>query len=108
MSGEWDVKSEGYEVFSWFTGTPETLTIKQEGSTFVAIKQIGSKWVPKGGETIKGELNKDGFDIAYAYIGAKAMDGSFVWEECKWEISEKGNKVDLDCGERIKHTLTRK
>jgi len=35
------------------------------------------------------------------------MDGSFDWEECKGEISEKGNKVDLDCGERIKLTLTR-
>lgn len=108
MSGEWDLAGEGYGIFSWLKGSPEIVTITQEGNNFSAIKQIGSKWVPAGAETIKGELDKDGFKVVYSYIGSRAMDGSFDWEECKSEISENGNKVDLDCGERIKTTLTRK
>ena len=108
MTGEWDQVDEGYGIFSWFEGSPEILTITQEGNRFTAVKQIGSKWVPKGAETIKGELDKHGFKVIYSYIASEAMDGSFDWEECKWEISEKGNKVDLDCGERIKTTFTRR
>ena len=108
MSGEWDELGVGYGIFSWFEGSPEILTITQEGNTFTAVKQIGSKWVPKGAETIKGELDKDGFKVVYSFIASRAMDGSFDWEECKWEISEKGNKVDLDCGERLKTTLIRR
>jgi len=108
MSGEWDELGVGYGIFSWLEGSPEILTITQEGNTFIAVKQIGSKWVPKGAETIKGELDKDGFKVVYSFIASRAMDGSFDWEECKWEISEKGNKVDLDCGERLKTTLIRR
>ena len=108
MSGEWDDIGGGYGIFSWYKGSPEIVKITQEGNKFTAVKQIGSQWVPAGAETIKGELGKDGFKVVYAYIGSPAMDGSFDWEECKWEISENGNKVDLDCGERIKTTLTRK
>ena len=108
MSGEWDVHDEFYGPFSSFGPSPEIVTITQEGAKFTAIKQIGSKWVPKGAETLKGELSKDGFKKIYYYVGALAMDGSFVWEECEWKISADGNTVNIDCGKRIKSTLTRK
>ena len=108
MSGEWDVLYEGYGPFSWVGTISDILTITQNGTTFTAIKQIGSRWVPKGAETIKGELDKDGFKAVFSYIGALGMDGSFIWEPCKWEISENGNKVVLDCGKRMKNTLTKK
>ena len=78
MSGEWDELGVGYGIFSRLEGSPEILTITQEGTTFTAVKQIGSRWVPKGAETIKGELDKDGFKAIYAYIGSPAMDGSFI------------------------------
>jgi hypothetical protein len=107
MSGEWDLL---YEKYGPFIGghISDILTITQEGTTFTAVKQIGSQWVPKGAETIKGELDKDGFKAVYVYIGAYPIDGSFIWEPCKWEISENGNKVVLDCGDRVKATLTRR
>ena len=107
MSGEWDVLYEGYGPFSGHGTKKDILTITQECTTFTAVKKIGSKWVPKGAETIKGELDKDGFKAVYGYIGSLAMDGSFKWESCEWEISENGNKVVLDCGERMKNTHTR-
>jgi len=106
MSGEWDVKSFGYGVLSWWDGGLETLTFKQNGNMFVANTQVDGRWVPAGAETIKGELNKDGFKVVTAYIGSE--DGTFVWEECMWEIIERGNKVKIDCGERIHRTIIRK
>jgi len=61
MSGEWDMRLEGYGPFSWLGIKSDILTITQDGNTFTAVKQIGSEWVGKGAETIKGELGKDGF-----------------------------------------------
>ncbi len=106
MSGEWDLL---YEKYGPFRGKiSDILTITQEGTTFTAVKQIGSWVIPKGAETIKGELDKGGFKAVYVFIGAYPRDGTFVWEPCKWEINENGNKVMLDCGERIRATLTRR
>ena len=102
MNGEWARNSFGYGTFSWYDGGRDTLTLKQDGNMFVAIRQVASRWVPAGAETFKGELNKDGFKVVSAYIGSEAVDGTFVWEECMWEISERGNKVKLECGERIR------
>jgi hypothetical protein len=108
MSGEWDVLFECYGPFSWVDPSSDILTVTQEGGKFTAVKQIGNKWVPKGAETIKGELDKDGFKAVYHYVGALNMDGTFVWEPCGWEIREDGNKVMLDCGDRAKAMLTRR
>jgi len=108
MSGEWDVFDEFYGPFDFHDPFSEIVTITQKGAKFSAIKQIGSKWVPKGAETLKGELGKDGFKKIYYYVGSLAMDGSFVWEECEWKISEEGNTVNIDCGKRIKSTITRR
>ena len=104
-----DMLQEGYGAFSFRGPLKEILTIRQEGTTFSAVKHIGSMWVPKGAETIKGELDKDGFKTVFHYIKAKEWcTGEFIWEPCKWEITENGNKVVLDCGKRIRATLTRR
>lgn len=109
MSGEWDAQIEFYGPFSWVAPVTDIPKITQEGTTFTGVKQIASKWRPKGTETIKGELDKDGFKAVYIKIHATGtMDPIYIWESCKWEISEDGNKVVLDCGERAKMTLTRR
>jgi hypothetical protein len=108
MSGEWERTTEFYGVFWFIESVPGDVKFTQEGTTFTGVRQTATKWKPKGSEAIKGELDKDGFKAVYANIGSAAMDGSFEWAECKWKISEKGNKVNLDCGERAKMTLTRK
>jgi len=107
MSGEWDMVSEGYGPFIIRPLITDVLTIKQDGSKFTAIKQTGSRWVPKGAEIIKGELDKDGFKTVHHYIHGSGTHG-FTWESCKWEITEHGNRVGLDCGERVRTTLTRR
>ncbi len=106
LKGEWNMYSLGYGPFFLRPSITDILTITQEGATFTAVKQIGSKWVPKGAEIIKGELDKDGFKSVYHYIHAKGEE--FIWEPCNWEITENGNEVVLDCGERIQTTLTRR
>lgn len=106
MSGEWDMLNEGYGPFSFRETLVDILTITQEGTIFTAVKQIGSRWVPKGAKTIGGQLDKDGFKAVQHYIGTGT--GAFVWEPCKWEITDNGNRVVLHCGERVRATLTRR
>lgn len=110
LSGEWDIQSEFYGPFSFIPRNPppDIVTITQVGTEFSALKQTGNKWLPAGSETFKGELDKDGFKAVYGYAGTVEMDGNLEWTECNWEISNKGNKLLLDCGERVKSTLTRK
>lgn len=108
ISGEWNVLYKGYGSFNRVGSGSDILTITQKGTTFIAIKQIGSRWVPKGAETIKGELDENGFKSVFCYIGAPQMDGTHIWEPCKWEISKRGNKVVLKCGERMKASLNRR
>ena len=65
MSREWDVLYEFYGPYSWIEPITDILTNTQEGATFTAVKQIGSRFIPKGGETIKGELDENGFKTVY-------------------------------------------
>jgi len=107
MGGEWGVLYEHYGILSRFGSSPDILTITQDGNTFVAVKQIGSKYVPKGAETIKGELDKDGFRTVYIYAWNWSED-NMGWVECKWKIGENGNKIMVYDGRAIQATLTRK
>ena len=101
MSGEWDALYEFYGILSTAGDISDILTITQNGDTFVAVKQIGSQRVPKGAETIKGMLDKDGFKEVQIY----RME---VWAPCTGEISKNGNKIVVYDGRLIQVTLTRK
>ena len=107
MSGEWGVLYENYGPSRLAGSSPDILTITQDGNTFVAVKQIGSEWVPKGAESIKGALDKDGFRTIYVYIWNWSED-NMGWVECKWEIGENGNKIVVYDGRTLQVTLTRK
>jgi len=101
MSGEWDALYEYYGLLSQFKPVTDILTITQDGNTFVAVKQIGSQFVPKGAETIKGILDKDGFKEVQIHRHE-------FWAPCTGEISENGNKIVVYDGRVIQVTLTRK
>ena len=101
MSGEWSSLYEFYGVLNNLEPVKDILTITQEGNTFTAVKQIGSEHVPKGSETIRGILDKDGFKEFEIY----RME---TWAPCMCEISEKGNKIVFSDGRMIQGTLTRK
>ena len=109
ISGEWDFQCEFYGPFHFVKPTTYSANITQKGSSFSGVTLTDTKWQPKGTETIKGELDRDGFKAVYKQVHARGtFDNVYVFEPCGWKISENGNKIMLDCGERIRATLTRK
>ena len=58
-------------------------------------------WMPKGSEAIKGELDKSGFKKVQIISAMGPLDS-------KGKISEDGNKMIIDDGEKARGTYTRK
>ena len=102
ISGEWDAIYDNKEYGGI---NKDIVKITQKGNEFVGIKLIGNQWKPKGSETIKGELEKDGFKSISIY---SVMDG---WTPATVKISEKCNKIEIEApsaGIMMDVTLTRK
>ncbi len=100
LSGEWDAIYDNKE----YGGINEDIVkITQKGNEFVGIKLIGNQWNPKGSETIKGELEKDGFKTFHL----NTVEG---WTPATVKIGEKCNKIEIETpvmGTMIGITLTR-
>ncbi len=101
LNGEWDVFIENYGLWSQYGSYPQIVKITQEGGAFVGIRMIDDSWNPKGRESIRGELDKSGFKKVQIMSGVGPLDS-------KGQISEDGNKIIIDDGEKARHTLTRK
>ena len=101
LSGEWDAIYDNKEYGGI---NKDIVKITQKSNEFVGIKLIGNQWVPKDSETIKGELEKDGFKSFSTYT----VEG-WVWSTAK--IGEKCNKIEIETpvvGIMMDLTLTRK
>jgi hypothetical protein len=106
LNGEWDALYENLGAFQWVGNIKDMLKITQQGGSFVGVKMIGSVYVPKDAVSIKGELDKNGIkNVRVVLSPASPYDEV---SECKAQISEDGNKIIIDGGERIRVTLTRK
>jgi hypothetical protein len=101
LNGEWDVYIENYGPWNQYGSYPQIVKITQTGSSFVGIRIIDDPWNPKGREAIRGELDKNGFKKVYLMAGAGPLDS-------KGKISEDGNKMIIDDGEKARSTYTRK
>ena len=78
LSGEWDAIYDNKE----FGGiNKDIVKITQQGNEFVGIKLIGNQYAPKGSETIKGVLEKDGFK----YLFGNTIEG---WTTATAKIGE--------------------
>ena len=101
LSGEWDAVYDN----KGFGGINEDIVkITQKGNEFVGVKLIGNQWTPKGSETIKGALEKDGFKSFSTYT-------MYGWTPATIKIDEKCNKIEIETpmmGEIMNITLTRK
>lgn len=102
LSGEWDVLVENYGRLSFAGSYPQLVKVTQTGSSFVGIRMIKDPWNPKGAEAIRGELDKNGFKKVQMM---STKEGPI---DAKGTISEDGNKMVIDNGERAKATYTRK
>jgi hypothetical protein len=83
LSGEWDAHIDNGK----YGISEDVYKITQEGNKFVGIKLIGNQWVGKGKETIRGELEGDGFKLLEGYTGAKG------WLPSSGKILDGGNKI---------------
>jgi hypothetical protein len=101
LNGEWDVYIENYGPWSAYGTYPQLVRITLTGSSFVGIRMIDDPNNPKGKESIRGELDKSGFKKVHIMSGAGPLDS-------KGQISEDGNKMVIDDGEKARHTYTRK
>jgi len=101
LSGEWDATYDNKEYGGI---NKDIVKITQKGNEFIGIKLIGNQWTPKGAETIKGELLKDGFKSFYT----KTVDG---WTPSAVKVGENCKKIEIETpvyGIKFEITLTRK
>ncbi len=106
LNGEWDTLYENLGAYSWVGNLKDMLKITQQGGSFVGVKMIGTDYVPKDAVSIEGELDKNGIKKVRVVLSTASPYDEV--SECKAQISEDGNKIIIDCRERIRVTLTRK
>ena len=101
LNGEWDVLVENYGGWATYGSYPQIWKITQTGSSFVAVRMINDKWNSKGSEAVRGELDKSGFKNVQINTGYGLRDA-------KGQISDDGNKMEIDAPDRAKLKATRK
>jgi hypothetical protein len=103
LNGEWDAVIDNG---AWGI-SKDIIKITQEGNKFVGIKLIGNQWVGKNQETIRGELEGDGFKSLEGYTAAEG------WLPSDGLILDGGNKIVnqtevMTLNLTVVETLTRK
>jgi len=105
LNGEWDAFIENYGEWERFGTYPNVFKITQEGSSFTGIRlKDNPPPVPgaAGSKCVQGELDKSGFKKLEIIGGAWGIYPS------KGQISEDGNKINIDSPQRSRQTWTRK
>jgi hypothetical protein len=105
LNGEWDVIIENYGEWERYGTYPQVYKITQEGSSFTGIRlkdnpppALGSA----GSKCVQGELDKSGFKKIEIIGGRGGIYPS------KGQISEDGNKINIDAPQMVRQTWTRK
>jgi hypothetical protein len=101
IRGEWDAQIENYGPWSGYGKYPNFIKITLEGNSFVGIRRVSDPWHSPGSESFRGELDKDGIMKVQIMSGMGPIDA-------KGQISEDGNKIIIDDGEKARLTLIRK
>jgi hypothetical protein len=107
ISGEWDVLVENYGEFAIF-GTytnVANMTIRESDSSFHAVRMNANPPPSSraaGSLIVIGNLDKNGITKLDVISGsAGSVPGT-------WQISENGNKINVDAPNRSRITFTRK
>jgi len=102
MNGEWDALVHDIRPGSNNITKGGMTKITQTGSSFVGTSMMALQAFRKDSEQIKGELDKSGFKQVQII---SSVDGT---SDAKGQISEDGNKIVLDDGQKLRVTYTRK
>jgi hypothetical protein len=101
ISGEWDAQIENYGPWSKYGSYTNVIKITWEGNSFVGTRMKFDKFHFPDSVAFRGEIDKDGIKKLQYMTDAGPND-------TKAEISEYGNKIIMDDGEKARSTLTRK
>ena len=101
LNGEWDAWVENYGLWSQYGSYPSSRKITQKGTSFEVIRTTSDPWNPVGSIAFKGELDKNGSvkGTAPTNLGPVHMKG---------QLTENGNKMIIDDGEKTRNIYTRK
>ena len=101
LNGEWNSFVEAYGPWSGFGTHRNIIKITQTGSSLVGILMMDDMYYSKGWVSIRAELDKSGFKKVEVMTNLGTLDS-------KGQISDDGNKILIDDGEKRRMTLTRK
>ena len=101
LNGEWDVLNENCGPWSQYGVYPNIHKITQTGSSIVGVLMLNDRWYPAGYQYVRGELAQTGF------LKIK-IDTNLGTLDSRGQVSEDGNKMVIDDGEKFKMTFTRK
>jgi hypothetical protein len=104
VSGEWDVLVENYGAWVHFGNYPQVFKITQQGSSFTGIRLKDNPpagHLSAGSKCMQGEVDKSGIKKLDVIGGDEVLPS-------KWQISEDGNKINVDAPQHARQTWTRK
>ena len=101
LNGEWDSFVEAYGSWEMYGTHQNIIKITQTGSSLVGVLIMDDEWYSKGWESIRAELDKSGFKKVEMMTNLGTL-------ESKGQISNDGNKIIIDDGEKRRMPLTRK
>jgi hypothetical protein len=105
LSGKWDVKIENYGELARYGSYPQTFQITQEGKSFTGIRlQDNPPPSPgrAGSRSAQGEVDKSGISKI------ELVTSLGVALSTKWQVSEDGNRIDVEAPGFVRQTWTRK
>ena len=101
ISGLYDTQIENYGSWSGYGSYSTVTEIKQEGSSFVGIRQKATPYHSAGSEIFRGELDDNGIKNFKVFTGMGPMDAI-------GQISEDGRTLKFDIPDKGRSTMTRK
>ena len=101
LNGEWNSFVEPYGSWIMYGTTRNIIKITQTDSSLVGILMMDDFWYSKGYVSIRAELDKSGFKKVEMMTNMGTLDS-------KGQISNDGNTIIIDDGEKRKMTLKRK
>ena len=101
ISGLWDTEIENYGEWVGYGKYSTVTEIKQEGSSFVGIRLKATPYHNAGSETLRGELEKNGFKIIQCITGMGPIDAD-------GQISDDGKTITFDIPNKARSTMIKK
>ena len=102
IRGEWDDYVENYGPWSGYGKYTNVLKITLKGNKFYGFRMKSNKYHMAGSMAIRGKLDKNGIKEVQLLAGVLGPI------DAKGQISEDGNKIIIDDGQRARLTLMRK